>query len=547
MIRSLATSAIALIAGAAPVLADMTPAEAWESLIQNYTRYGYEVTTGNIEDTGNSLTVTDAVFSTQSEQARTNISIPKFVLSQTGDAKVRGVLEGDVKLTSTYQVPDEDAMKEAVDATIQKRLSNPAETTDEEGSTTMKMVDLEMTGTIAAPGNELLISGSAEDVLYEYNYPSVTLDMQVPLAQDAKATMPISAELTGLKGTQRNVQDNASEQSLDIAAETATISTDTTFPEDENGGSGSLKYQVTLNNLGSEGRGAMPAGEFDMSTQMADALAAGLQFDGTVLFDSMAASFNVQTTVKDGPEMRDQNINAEIKSGAGNLDFRIAEDGMNYAAKLMNSDASIENSNLPFPMNYAAEETSVDILFPVQKAEEAQPFKLAYALNGVTLGEEIWALFDPNNNLPRDPASLSMDVEGDAVVSENIFDPAFGQPKLDADGAFTEQDTPFEPKSLKINGISLEAIGAKADVTGEIDFAENPMDPTGQMDGTFVGVNALLENLGKTGLVPQDQLMGLRMMMGLFAKPVEGSEDTLETELVFKSGGQIFANGQRIK
>lgn len=267
MIRSLATSAIALIAGAAPVLADMTPAEAWESLIQNYTRYGYEVTTGNIEDTGNSLTVTDAVFSTQSEQARTNISIPKFVLSQTGDAKVRGVLEGDVKLTSTYQVPDEEAMKEAVDATIQKRLSNPAETTDEEGSTTMKMVDLEMTGTIAAPGNELLISGSAEDVLYEYNYPSVTLDMQVPLAQDAKATMPISAELTGLKGTQRNVQDNASEQSLDIAAETATISTDTTFPEDENGGSGSLKYQVTLNNLGSEGRGAMPAGEFDMSTQ----------------------------------------------------------------------------------------------------------------------------------------------------------------------------------------------------------------------------------------------------------------------------------------
>ena len=40
--------------------------------------------------------------------------------------------------------------------------------------------------------------------------------------------------------------------------------------------------------------------------------------------------------------------------------------------------------------------------------------------------------------------------------------------------------------------------------------------------------------------------MGARMMMGLFAKPVEGEADTLTSTLEFKDKG-FYANGQRLQ
>ena len=64
----------------------------------------------------------------------------------------------------------------------------------------------------------------------------------------------------------------------------------------------------------------------------------------------------------------------------------------------------------PFPIKYAAESGSFDLQFPVLKSDTAQPFKLAYSLAGLTMGDEIWALFDPEAKLPRDPASLDIDV-----------------------------------------------------------------------------------------------------------------------------------------
>ena len=41
--------------------------------------------------------------------------------------------------------------------------------------------------------------------------------------------------------------------------------------------------------------------------------------------------------------------------------------------------------------------------------------------------------------------------------------------------------------------------------------------------------------------------MGPRMMMAMFARPVEGNPDQLQTEIEFREGGAIFANGQQIQ
>ena len=70
--------------------------------------------------------------------------------------------------------------------------------------------------------------------------------------------------------------------------------------------------------------------------------------------------------------------------------------------------------------------------------------------------------------------------------------------------------------------------------------------PEGEADLKLVGGNGLLDKLVEMGLVPEDQAMGARMMMGLFAVPGEG-EDTLTSKIVVNEEGHVLANGQRLK
>ena len=70
--------------------------------------------------------------------------------------------------------------------------------------------------------------------------------------------------------------------------------------------------------------------------------------------------------------------------------------------------------------------------------------------------------------------------------------------------------------------------------------------PSGTANMMLVGANGLMDTLVSMGLLPQEQAMGARMMLGLFARPGDG-EDTLVSTIEVKEDGQILANGQRLK
>ncbi|MEO1365292.1 MAG: DUF2125 domain-containing protein, partial [Pseudomonadota bacterium] len=98
-----------------------------------------------------------------------------------------------------------------------------------------------------------------------------------------------------------------------------------------------------------------------------------------------------------------------------------------------------------------------------------------------------------------------------------------------------------------------DALGAK--LTGAGDFTFDNSDlvtfdglprPKGAVDLSLVGGNGLLDKLVAMGLVPEDQAMGARMMMGLFAVPGE-AEDTLTSKIEVNDEGHVLANGQRLR
>ena len=89
-----------------------------------------------------------------------------------------------------------------------------------------------------------------------------------------------------------------------------------------------------------------------------------------------------------------------------------------------------------------------------------------------------------------------------------------------------------------------------SELTGDGDFTFNnemgiPV-PAGVMNMMLTGGNGLLDTLVAMGLVPEEQAMGARMMMGLFARPGDG-EDTLVSTIEVNEDGSVLANGQRIK
>ena len=68
--------------------------------------------------------------------------------------------------------------------------------------------------------------------------------------------------------------------------------------------------------------------------------------------------------------------------------------------------------------------------------------------------------------------------------------------------------------------------------------------PTGKLDLKVTGANTLMDKLVAMGLMPEDQVMGFRMMLSMFANAT--GEDELTSTLEFKDKG-FFANGQRLQ
>lgn len=580
MLRTLATSSAALIVGASPVFADLTPTQVWESLSKYYTDSGYTVTVGEESTTDNGLELSNVALSMNvavEGEAPSDVKVlfPKLTFTEAENASVKSVMEGDATITLDSPEQETDPAAEG---------ETPTEGEDDTGR-----VEFPFDITISAPGNETISSGTPEDIKHEYNFPTLKMTMKMDDTVEDKvnaANVKVLANvaLQDMTGWTTIKEGENWQMEQEIAAESASFDLDVTEtpepeaePEQSEGGSDAangdaaseqespkpvtLTAQATMEGLKSTAQGIIPAGQADLTTHLDKALEAGLDMSGTLALGASTGQFAMDAS---GAAADGKAVKGTFSSDGGDLTFGISKEGVAYSGVSEGSAIEMTVSDLPFPLAYSLDSAAFDFAFPVSKAEEAQPFKFDYALTGLTLADSIWNLFDPENKLPRDPADLAIELEGMGVVNQNLFDPELAQKvqeqaeKAAEDAAKAEGETdmadatpapqpPFVPQSLTINKVALDAVGAQADLTGELTFPEGAQAPVGKISGDFSGINALLDKLVEAGLVPQEQVMGARMMMSMFAKPVEGEEDQLKSEIEFKEGGSIFANGQRIK
>ncbi|MEO9894883.1 MAG: DUF2125 domain-containing protein [Paracoccaceae bacterium] len=385
-------------------------------------------------------------------------------------------------------------------------------------------------------GSDLVVSGDPTQLKYDFKADSVEMKLD-GLAVDGA---PIGPEIFAMtiamsdaeSTTDMTIGDTRNySQTMKIAATSYNINAKD--PE----GTGLIKMQGTVNSLEFAGDGVVPmVANFNDVPNM---LKAGFAFAGGYSF---AGGSNAMTF--DGP---DGSGTMNTTSEGGTFDMNMSEAGLTYVTSANAFTVNALMNEFPIPISFEADRATFNFGMPMLKGDDPQDFAFGTSFEGFQMSDTIWGLFDPTGQLPRDPATVILDLTGKAKILFDFLDPA--------QAAVIEQSgaVPGELNSVELANITVDAVGARLTGSGAFTFDNSDTQtfnglprPSGAVDFQLLGANGLIDKLTGMGLLPQEQAMGARMMLGIFASPGEG-EDSLVSKIEVNDQGHVLANGQRLQ
>ncbi|NHF72917.1 DUF2125 domain-containing protein [Paracoccus xiamenensis] len=583
MKRLTSATAIGMILAATPALAEVTPKSVWENLNAYYDRYGLTVETASVDEAGDTLTVNDLVLHQQAEGAETRVDMGDVVFTATGDGAVR--MDMADELTVTVELPETDPAEEAAmeapadaadsaaEAAGQAADAADAATEGDAAAADEAMADAadaaadaeaamaahdsaeprKITLNAQIADEDITIREDGDAMVYDYLLPKLDVTVaQIELDDGKIIENPATIAFANLKGSDRIEGTDAQKIVQSATTDSITFNLDITGDDGESG-----KGQFVLNGVGINSDTGTPAGYSVGSDNLTEMLKAGMTVKGDLKIASVTGNLDMVTKDEEG---QTRPVTMKFDGAESAVTFAMDQSRISYAGTGGATNAEMTIPDLPVPVGYGVGSASFNVDFPIAMAEQAQDFAVTYKLDDVTLTDGVWGLFDPQGALPRDPASLDLDLAGSVKVLRDFFDTAsldtaekLEDPNLSEEerNALMEEmmAPPADLRDLTINKVALDLMGAKAEVTGKLAAPEqgDMETPVGTISGRFEGVNALLDKLGAAGLVPAEQMMGVKMMLQMFSKPDAQNPEVLTTELEFNEQGQIFANGQQVK
>jgi hypothetical protein len=488
------SAAVSLAAGTAS--AELTAAQVWADWQASAASFGQTLSVGSEDSAGGTLTLRDVSITMEGPEGGVNGTIAEIVMTEQGD--------GSVAIEMSPEFP--------LDFTM----------ISEEGETANFSVLIDQSQL------DLTASGAPEAVSYAYAAPTMGVRLTEAESNGEPVDIALAIALSAIDGAYTVTQGETRTVDSTLKAGTLQLSLDGTDPE---GSGDTFDVALMLSDLVSQSTGTMSP--LMGMTNLGEMVAAGLVTSGTTTHGPATMALS---GTSEGANFA---VNGAYQSGA--YDVSIDDAGLDYGYSGKGFTLAFTGDQIPVQdLTIAAEEIGSRLAMPVSVSEEPQDAGLALRLLGVTISDQIWGMFDPTGVLPRDPATLVVDVAGKANWLVDIFDPAVANAPMDA--------PPGKLHALTVNELLLRLAGAE--LTGTGDFTVNndapvPM-PAGTLNLTLTGGNALLDKLVQMGLLPEDQAMGARMMLGLFARPGDG-EDTLVSEITVQEDGAVLANGQRIR
>ncbi len=386
----------------------------------------------------------------------------------------------------------------------------------------------------AQTGQRMTASGSSDKATYDYSADSIDLSLTsleaegVNFGQDnAKVNVTgtgVSTSTTMTLGALRTYEQTGSLEKMvyDVAIDN---------PDEPV----KVKFNGSIDGVSFDGGGSIPLTLLDTSN-MAAMMKAGFAASGKFNYTSGASNVDVQDPASG-------NFTAQTTSQGGALGVVMNDKELAYNVSQNDVRLNVQAAQLPFPVEMSMARAGFDLAMPISASDDPQDFAFGLTMGDFVMSDLIWSIFDPTAQLPRDPATIELDLTGKAKLLVDIMDPETA----------ASTPVPGELQALTLGKLLLSVAGARLEGSGDFTFDNTDTTtypdfpkPVGAINLALAGGNGLMDKLVAMGLLPEEQAMGARMMMGLFAVPGD-APDTLTSTVEFNDAGQILANGQRIK
>lgn len=499
------TAAIVTLLGSTASFSEVSANQIWDDWQAYMESFGYDISVGSEDASGNSLMITDITLSMDVPNGAVEASFPELKFTENGD--------GTVSIT----LPDEYPMV----------ISGASDMDDE----------FELTLMMRQAGLELIASGDDAATNYSFSVPELSISLE-DLVGDGETIDGLAIiSMSGVSGSYDFVKGALTTVTTSMSADSMGIEVDFADPE----GKGAVKFDGEITGYASASETTVPEyGELEeLVMGFSEFLNGGLAISASMSHGGSSWSLDAFE--------RSDSVALKSSSSGGSLNFTMSKDGIGYGGAVTDLDLTVSGSEIPLPViSIAAQEYAFSFFMPVSKSDTPEEFSLMHRLVGLTISDDIWGMFDPAAVMPRDPATLIVDLKGTANWDFDIFDPA-NAAKMGG------KDIPGKLHSLTLNELKLSLAGVDLSGTGAFTFDNNDLDsfdglpkPTGAIELALIGAEAMLGRLSAMGFLPEEQVMGARMMMGLFARPGEG-EDSLVSKIEITEDGAIMANGQRLR
>lgn len=498
----LGSTALATLLMAQTAAADVTPAQVWADFKGYLEGYGYKVS-ANEATSGDTLTVSDI-----------NMSIP--LPEQDGTMTMA--------MGEMVFAPDGGAVDVSWPASMPITISGEAEGEAFSANILYNTEDVDFT-----------VSGDPGDLTWTFAagalamvLDGVTLDGKT-LGRDAARA---DINFTDISGSTK--MKTGELRQMDQSMSIATLTYDVAAQDPDNA-ENNLLIKGSMDGITYSGTGALPLTV--NPDDPADIFRSGFDVDGTFSYSSGTTAANFT----DAGEASSFSSSSE----GGELNMTINGTNWAYDYLVRGLDMNVAGGEIPFPVALKAGEFGGKIGFPVAKTDDPQDVSLGMTLADFEMNDMIWQIFDPGAQLPRDPATIRLDLTGKAKMLFDLFDPEQAEMLEDA-------DMPAELYELTLNTLMVKAVGAMLTGNGAFTFDNSDLEtfdgfprPIGEINAELTGANGLIDKLIAMGLLPEQEAMGFRMMMSMFT--VATGDDQMKSKIEINEQGHILANGQRIQ
>jgi len=496
------TALIGLIA--TPTLADVNARNVWDVFTANYRAFGLQIEATENYASG-TLKLSDIKISGQFPLDWGSITITTTGLSliENGDGTVAVQFPENMPLAVALSLPDELFITATMDQTLK--------------------------------GYKMIASGDPDKVQLDYSADLIELklnEVNSPVDKHVTAAALLSlSEISGVTTLQTG-------EMLTISQDYEVAKTIVNWDYSIEGKTASENHAEVMK-IDGNNELVLPNAGFDFA-KIADQFRSGASIKTAYTSGSYTAKAN--NSINGAPL-----IKQDLSVDSTDTFMSLAENG--FAMKMSADEyfVDMQAKDMPFPLRGKIGQFSGDFQFPVLQKDVDQDIVYSFAMNDFTMDSEIWALFDPNEILPRDPANFTLNLSGKAKLFVDLLD-------FETMDKVMGGGTKFgEISSVSINELVFSAVDTELNGTGAFSFNNDDLQtfdgmpaPDGGALLKLSGLDALIDKLTKMGVIAEGDVMGMRMGLMMFTKAGDQA-DTLISDIKITPDGKITANGKRIK